>query len=80
MDFSAERGSPIYATGDGKISRADNRAAGFGNHIRIDHGFGYVSIYAHLDIRRRKTKGAGDKKKGSGKDAKTAARKNTKRD
>ena len=49
MDFSAERGSAIYATGDGKISRADNRAAGFGNHVRIDHGFGYVSIYAHMD-------------------------------
>ena len=49
MDFSAERGAPIYATGDGKISRADNRAAGFGNHVRIDHGFGYVSIYAHMD-------------------------------
>lgn len=49
MDFSAERGSPIYATGDGKISRADNRAAGFGNHVRIDHGFGYISIYAHMD-------------------------------
>ena len=54
MDFSAERGSPIYATGDGKISRADNGAAGFGNHIRIDHGFGYVSIYAHLDLVQEK--------------------------
>ena len=54
MDFSAERGSPIYATGDGKISRADNRAAGFGNHIRIDHGFGYVSIYAHLELVQEK--------------------------
>ena len=49
MDFSAERGAPIYATGDGKVSRADNRAAGFGNHVRIDHGFGYVSIYAHME-------------------------------
>ena len=54
MDFSAERGSPIYATGDGKISRADNGAAGFGNHIRIDHGFGYISIYAHLDLVQEK--------------------------
>ena len=54
MDFSAERGSPIYATGDGKISRADNRAAGFGNHVRIDHGFGYVSIYAHLELVQEK--------------------------
>ena len=49
MDFSAKTGTPIYATGDGRISRADNRAVGFGNHVRIDHGFGYVSIYAHMD-------------------------------
>ena len=48
MDFSAVRGTPIYATGDGKIVRADNRSSGYGNHIRIDHGFGYVSLYAHL--------------------------------
>jgi len=49
MDFSAKTGTPIYATGDGRISRADNRAVGFGNHVRIDHGYGYVSIYAHMD-------------------------------
>ena len=48
MDFSAKTGTPVYATGDGKIMRADNRAVGFGNHVRIDHGFGYVSIYAHM--------------------------------
>lgn len=48
MDFSAKTGTPIYATGDGVIARADNRATGFGNHIRIDHGYGYLSIYAHL--------------------------------
>ena len=49
MDFSAKTGTPIYATGDGTIARADARAVGFGNHVRIDHGFGYVSIYAHMD-------------------------------
>ena len=49
MDFSANRGTPIYATGDGIIRRADNRSSGYGKHIRIDHGFGYVSLYAHLD-------------------------------
>lgn len=49
MDFSAKTGAPIYATGDGKIIRADNRAVGFGNHVRIDHGFGYVSLYAHMN-------------------------------
>ena len=48
MDFSAVRGTPIFATGDGKVVRADNRASGYGNHIRIDHGFGYISLYAHM--------------------------------
>lgn len=49
MDFSAPRKTPIYATGDGTVTRADSRAAGFGKHVRIDHGFGYVTIYAHMD-------------------------------
>lgn len=48
MDFTAPRGTPIYASGDGIVTRADNRATGYGNHIRIDHGYGYESIYAHL--------------------------------
>lgn len=48
MDFTSPRGTPIYATGNGKIIRADSRSSGFGNHIRIDHGFGYVTLYAHL--------------------------------
>lgn len=49
MDFSAQTGTPVYATGDGKVIRADNKASGFGNHIRIDHGYGYITIYAHLN-------------------------------
>jgi len=48
MDFTAPRGTPVYATGDGKVIRADRRSSGYGKHIRIDHGFGYVSLYAHL--------------------------------
>jgi len=48
MDFTAPRGTPVYATGDGIVVRADNRSTGYGNHIRIDHGYGYVSLYAHL--------------------------------
>ncbi|MFI0430492.1 M23 family metallopeptidase [Mariniflexile sp. HMF6888] len=48
MDFSAPRGTPIYATGDGIVERADNRATGYGNHIKINHGYGYESLYAHL--------------------------------
>jgi murein DD-endopeptidase MepM/ murein hydrolase activator NlpD len=48
MDFTAPRGTPIYASGDGVVERADNQSSGYGNHIRIEHGYGYVSLYAHL--------------------------------
>ena len=48
MDFTANTGSPVYATGDGVIERADASASGFGNHVVIRHGFGYESLYAHL--------------------------------
>lgn len=48
MDFTAPRGTPIYASGNGIVRRADNTAAGYGNHIVIEHGFGYESLYAHL--------------------------------
>ncbi|MDT0556129.1 M23 family metallopeptidase [Patiriisocius hiemis] len=48
MDFTAPRGTPVYASGDGVVTRADNTASGYGNHIRIDHGYGYESLYAHL--------------------------------
>ncbi|MBT8260689.1 MAG: M23 family metallopeptidase [Bacteroidia bacterium] len=48
MDFTAPRGTPVYASGDGVVKRADASATGYGRHIRIDHGYGYVSLYAHL--------------------------------
>ncbi|MCL6462303.1 Peptidase family M23 [Flavobacterium micromati] len=48
MDFTAQTGTPIYATGDGVVTRADNSASGYGNHIVIRHGFGYETLYAHL--------------------------------
>ncbi|MDI6048799.1 M23 family metallopeptidase [Flavobacterium sp. XS2P24] len=48
MDFTAKTGTPIYATGDGVVAKADNTASGFGNHIVIRHGFGYETLYAHL--------------------------------
>ena len=63
MDFTAKRGTPIYATGNGVIKRADNRSSGYGKHIRIDHGFGYVSLYAHLskyNVRRGQKVKRGD--------------------
>lgn len=48
MDFTSPRGTPVYATGDGVVKRADSGSSGYGRHIRIDHGYGYVSLYAHL--------------------------------
>jgi murein DD-endopeptidase MepM/ murein hydrolase activator NlpD len=48
MDFTAKKGTPVFASGDGIVSRADNTASGFGNHIVIRHGFGYETLYAHL--------------------------------
>ncbi|MGV9004806.1 peptidoglycan DD-metalloendopeptidase family protein [Flavobacterium sp.] len=48
MDFSAKTGTPIYATGDGVVKNADNSKSGYGNHIEINHGFGYLTLYAHL--------------------------------
>ncbi len=48
MDFTSPQGTFVYATGDGVVTRADNASAGYGNHVRIDHGYGYVTLYGHL--------------------------------
>jgi len=49
-DFSAPRGTPIYATGDGVVTKTQNsrKAVGYGNMIKLDHGYGYETLYAHL--------------------------------
>ena len=48
MDFTAEQGTPIYATGDGVVEVADANAQGYGNHVVINHGFGYQTLYGHM--------------------------------
>jgi murein DD-endopeptidase MepM/ murein hydrolase activator NlpD len=48
MDFASPEGTPIYATGDGTIERADNTAQGYGNHVVINHGYGYQTLYGHM--------------------------------
>lgn len=47
LDFSANVGDAIYASGDGVIKIA-RRKSTFGNLVVIDHGFGYETYYAHL--------------------------------
>ena len=48
MDFSAERGTEIYATGDGFVVSAKKERRGYGYHIVIDHGYGYKTLYGHM--------------------------------
>tara|TARA_B100000378_G_scaffold148061_1_gene119564 strand:- start:2356 stop:3327 length:972 start_codon:yes stop_codon:yes gene_type:complete len=48
MDFTAPQGTPIYATGDGKIAKVRRSRRGYGNHVIIDHGYGYQTLYAHM--------------------------------
>lgn len=47
LDFAASKGTDVFATGDGRISLA-TREAGYGNCIDIDHGYNYLTRYAHL--------------------------------
>ncbi|NOR74839.1 MAG: peptidoglycan DD-metalloendopeptidase family protein [Draconibacterium sp.] len=52
MDFSAPTGTPVYATGDGKILEikgSKRNRSGFGLELIIDHGYGYKTLYAHLN-------------------------------
>ena len=63
MDFTAPTGTPIYATGDGKVSVYKKSRSGYGNHIIIDHGYGYQTLYAHMskvDVRRGQKVKRGD--------------------
>ena len=48
LDFTAPQGTPIYATGDGIIITAGNSGDGYGNHVEINHGYGYVTLYGHM--------------------------------
>jgi murein DD-endopeptidase MepM/ murein hydrolase activator NlpD len=48
LDFSAPQGTPIYATADGRVTTAGNRSNGYGNHVIINHGFGYETLYGHM--------------------------------
>ncbi|MCC7302978.1 MAG: M23 family metallopeptidase [Bacteroidia bacterium] len=48
MDFACPMNTPIYATGDGVVERADAAASGYGNHVVINHSYGYKTLYAHM--------------------------------
>ncbi|MDU1889339.1 MAG: M23 family metallopeptidase [Dysgonomonas sp.] len=48
MDFSANIGTPVYVTGNGTVTWVDWRQ-GYGKCIIVDHGYGYETLYAHLN-------------------------------
>lgn len=48
MDFTAERGAEVYATGDGVVEVIESKRWGYGKSILINHGYGYKTLYAHL--------------------------------
>ena len=58
VDFTAPPGTPIYATGNGVVVRAERNNYGYGRMVVIDHGYGYETLYAHMsefNVRRGQT-------------------------
>jgi len=49
MDFAAATGTPIYATANGTIEKSTYDRGGYGKHVIINHGFGYKTLYAHMN-------------------------------
>lgn len=48
LDFAAATGTPIYATGNGTVSATGFDNGGYGNHVVINHGYGYQTLYGHM--------------------------------
>lgn len=48
LDFAAPQGTPIYATANGAVRVAGNLGNGYGNHVVINHGYGYETLYGHM--------------------------------
>lgn len=48
IDFSAPTGTPVYATGDGVVLESEGSGNGYGLAVKVNHGFGFETLYAHL--------------------------------
>jgi murein DD-endopeptidase MepM/ murein hydrolase activator NlpD len=48
LDFTAPAGTPIYATADGLVEAAGFSPDGYGNKVKINHGYGYETLYGHM--------------------------------
>jgi murein DD-endopeptidase MepM/ murein hydrolase activator NlpD len=47
LDFTAETGTPVYATGDGVVEVAGSEGDGYGNKVVIKNGYGYETLFGH---------------------------------
>jgi murein DD-endopeptidase MepM/ murein hydrolase activator NlpD len=48
LDFTAPTGTPIYASANGVVKIAAHLGTGYGNHVVINHGYGYETLYGHM--------------------------------
>lgn len=48
VDFSAPTGTPIFSAGDGKVIKVEKSNRGYGHQVEIDHGYNYITKYAHM--------------------------------
>ena len=62
MDFTAPKGTKIYATGDAVVKTVKHARWGYGSHIVLDHGYGYTTLYGHMS--RTKVKSGQKVKRG----------------
>ncbi len=49
LDFTAPKGTAIQATGKGKVIKVEKSRKGYGNSVLIDHGYGFTTLYAHME-------------------------------
>lgn len=63
IDFTANRGVPVYATGNAVV-KFTGWKQGYGRVVDLDHGYGYITRYAHLhkiEVKRGQTVARGEK-------------------
>lgn len=48
IDFTAPKGTPIQATGNGIVVKVEKIRTGYGTSVTIDHGYGFSTLYGHL--------------------------------
>jgi murein DD-endopeptidase MepM/ murein hydrolase activator NlpD len=75
LDFSTPVGTPVRTTGDGVVQSVQQQR-GFGKVVKINHGDGVVTLYAHLDeilVKKGQTVTRGDVVARSGNSGRSSA-------